>query len=58
MKILPVGADLFHADDGQTFTKLKVAFRNTANSPESIYKVNKKTAHPSPEPYPTNSPKI
>jgi len=41
LKILPVGAELFHADrgtdertDGQTdMTKLIAAFRNFANSP-------------------------
>jgi len=37
-KILPVGAESFHADtgtDGQTdMTKLIVAFRNFANAPQ------------------------
>ena len=39
MKIRPVGAELFHADeqtDGQTdMTKLVVAFRNVANAPKT-----------------------
>jgi len=26
MKIRPMGAELFHADDGQTYTKQTVAF--------------------------------
>ena len=39
MKILPVGAELFH-DDGRTggrtdMTKLIVAFRNFANAPKN-----------------------
>jgi len=37
MKIRPVEAELFHADkrtDGQTKTKLLVAFRNFANTPK------------------------
>jgi hypothetical protein len=33
MKIRSLGAELFHAD-GQTWTKLIVAFRNFANAPE------------------------
>jgi hypothetical protein len=44
MKIRPVGAELFHADqrtDGQTdkragITKLIIAFRNYSNAPKSI----------------------
>ena len=36
MKIRLVGAELFHADDGQTdITKLQVAFRNFANAPKN-----------------------
>jgi hypothetical protein len=39
MKILPVQAELFHADrqaDGQTeITKLIVTFRNFANAPKN-----------------------
>jgi hypothetical protein len=33
LKILPVGAELFHAD-GRTDMKLIVAFRNFANAPK------------------------
>jgi len=40
MKILPVGAELFHADgrtDRRTdMTKLIVAFRNFANAPKAV----------------------
>jgi len=35
MKILPVGAELFHADRGTDTTKLIVAFRNFANVPKN-----------------------
>jgi len=38
MKISPVGAELFHAEgraDGQTMTKLIVAFRKCANAPNN-----------------------
>ena len=46
MKILLVGAELFHADkqvDGQTdrqtdMTKLIVAFRNFANAPKNMFR--------------------
>ena len=43
MKILPVGAELFHADrrtDGDT-TKLIVAFRNFENAPKTLKMTNK-----------------
>jgi hypothetical protein len=33
MKIPPVGAQLFHADRQTDMTKLTVAFRNFANTP-------------------------
>jgi hypothetical protein len=35
MKILPVGAGLFHADGRTDVAKLTVAFRNFANVPKS-----------------------
>ena len=34
MKICPVAAELFHADERTDMTKLTVAFRNFANAPE------------------------
>jgi hypothetical protein len=34
MKILPVGAKLFHADGRTDMTKVIVAFRNSVNAPE------------------------
>jgi len=34
MKILPVGNDLLHADGRTGMTKLIVAFRSFANTPE------------------------
>jgi len=34
MKILPLGAEFFHAQRGQTDTKLIVTFHNFANSPK------------------------
>jgi hypothetical protein len=33
MKIRPVGAELFHADEQRDMTKPNVAFRNSANAP-------------------------
>jgi len=33
MKILPVGAELFHADRRTDVTKIMVAFRNYLNAP-------------------------
>jgi len=36
MKILPVGAELFHADGQPDITKLIVAFRNFANAPTNL----------------------
>jgi hypothetical protein len=45
MQIRPVGAELFHAEGGQTdrrtdgqtdMTRLIVAFRNFANAPENL----------------------
>ena len=38
MKIRPVGAELFDADGRTDMTKLIVAFRNFANSPENEWK--------------------
>jgi len=35
MKILPVGAEFFHADGRTDMTKLKVAFRNFLNAPKN-----------------------
>jgi len=35
MKILPVGADLFHADGQTDMTKLTVAILNSANAPKN-----------------------
>jgi hypothetical protein len=32
MKTRPVGAEMFPADDGQTYTRQTVAFRNSANA--------------------------
>ena len=34
MKILPAGAELFHADRWTDMTKLIVTFRNFANAPK------------------------
>ena len=34
MKILPLGAEVFHADGLTDMTKLIVAFRNSANAPK------------------------
>jgi hypothetical protein len=34
MKIRPVGAEIFHADEWTDSTSLKVAFRNSANVPK------------------------
>jgi hypothetical protein len=36
MKIFPVGAELFHADERTDMTKLIVAFRNFANWPKNV----------------------
>ena len=36
MKILPVGAELFHAKGQTDMTRLIVAFRNFANSPKNV----------------------
>jgi hypothetical protein len=36
IKILPVGAELFHADGQADMTKSVVAFRNFANAPKII----------------------
>jgi hypothetical protein len=36
MKIRPVGAELFHANERTDTTKLVVAFRNFANVPKKI----------------------
>jgi len=38
MKILPVGAELFHADRRTDIMKLTVAFRNFANAPKTLIK--------------------
>ena len=38
MKILPVEAELFHANGRTDVTKLAVAFRNSANAPKSNMK--------------------
>jgi len=38
MKIRPVGAEVFDADGWTDMTKLIVAFRNLANSPENEWK--------------------
>jgi len=35
MKILLVGAEMFHADGQTDMTKLRVAFRNFANAPKN-----------------------
>ena len=35
IKILPVGAELFHADEQTDMTKLIAAFRNFANAPKN-----------------------
>jgi len=35
MKILPVGAELFHTDGRTRMTKLTAAFHNFANAPRS-----------------------
>jgi hypothetical protein len=35
MKILPVGAKLFHVNGRRDKTKLTVAFRNSANVPKN-----------------------
>jgi len=37
MKIRSVGAELFHADGRTDITKLRVAFRNFANTPKYGY---------------------
>jgi hypothetical protein len=42
MKIRSVGAELFHADDGQTHTKQILAFGNFANAPKRHSQVQKK----------------
>ena len=36
MKIHPVGAEVFHADERINMTKLTVAFRNNANAPKKL----------------------
>ena len=36
IKILPVGAELFHADRRTDMTKLTVSFHNFANAPKNI----------------------
>jgi len=36
MKICPVGAELFHADQRTDMTKLIVAFRKFANAPKKV----------------------
>jgi len=38
MKIRSVGAELFHSDGRTDMTKLKVAFRNSANAPKKMSK--------------------
>jgi hypothetical protein len=38
IKILPVGAELFHADGWTDTTKLKVALRNNADAPKKSTK--------------------
>jgi len=35
MKIRPVGAELFHADERTDMTKLIVVYRNFANAPKN-----------------------
>jgi hypothetical protein len=37
MKILPVGAELFHADGRTDMTKLIAAFRNYTSAPKTKY---------------------
>jgi hypothetical protein len=37
IKILPVGAEFFHADGLTNMTKLIVAFRNFANAPTNVF---------------------
>jgi len=39
MKIRPVGAELFHADERIDITKLTVAFCNFANAPKKVSRV-------------------
>ena len=41
MKIRPVAAELYRAEGQTDVTKLIVAFRNVANEPKIIYKINK-----------------
>jgi len=38
MKILPVGAELFHADRQTDMTKLRVAFHSSTKVPKDILK--------------------
>jgi len=40
MKIRPVGAEFLHADAETDLTKLRVAFRNFANAPNTIVNGN------------------
>jgi hypothetical protein len=37
MKILPVGAELFHADGQTDMTNLTVAFHNFAKAPKNVF---------------------
>jgi hypothetical protein len=37
MKIRPVGAELFHADERTDMTKLTLPFRNFANAPKNCW---------------------
>jgi hypothetical protein len=37
MKILAIGAELFHADGRTDMPKLIVAFRNFANAPKTVH---------------------
>ena len=44
MKILPVGAELFHADGQTSVAKLIVVFRNFANAPKNYSLAKKETS--------------
>jgi len=41
MKMLPVGAELLHADGRTDMTKVTVAFKNFANAPKNVKPLNK-----------------
>jgi len=44
VKILPLGAELFHADRRTDVTKLRADFRNFINAPKNMTKSLKKTS--------------